>query len=154
MRKQRTREHIIEDLSFNHIERHVLHAGYVLRRVSQNDYGNDGTIDTFNEQGEPENLYIYFQLKSTDHIKYLKSKRSFTFDLSKQDLEFWLYNTNPVIIVLFDAQKEVAYFMDIQDYFRKNRLALRNVRQYIRVYFPENAIFDTKIILELRKLLK
>ena len=126
----------------------------MLRRVNQNDYGNDGTIDTFNEQGEPENLYIYFQLKSTDHIKYLKSKKSFTFDLSKQDLEFWLYNTNPVIIVLFDAQKEVAYFMDIQDYFRKNRLALRNVRQYIRVYFPENAIFDTKIILELRKLLK
>ena len=154
MRKQRTREHIIEDLGFNHIERHVLHAGYVLRRISPNDYGNDGTIETFNEQGEAENLYIFFQLKSTDHIQFDKSKKVFTFDLSKQDLELWLYNRNPVIFLLFDAQKEVAYYFDIQAYFKKNRLALKNIRKFIRVYIPESAIFETKVILELRKQFK
>ena len=154
MGKQRTREHIIEDLGFNHVERHVLHAGYVLRRISHNDYGNDGTIDTFNELGEIENLYIYFQLKSTDNIHYVMSKKAFTFDLSREDLEFWLYNTNPVILILFDAEKEVAYFMDIQAYFNKNRLVFRKMRKFVRVYFPEKDILNTKAILELRKLLK
>ena len=45
MRKQRTREHIIEDLGFNHVERQVLYAGYTVMRYSQsNDYGYDGLI--------------------------------------------------------------------------------------------------------------
>jgi hypothetical protein len=154
MRKQRTREHIIEDLGFNHVERQVLHAGYVFRRINKNDYGNDGTIETFNERGEAENLYIFFQLKSTDHIQFVKSKKVFTFDLSKQDLELWLYNRNPVILLLFDAQKELAYYIDLQAYFNKNRTSLQNIRKFVRVYIPETAVFETKAVVELRKQFK
>lgn len=80
MRKQRTREHIIEDLGFNHVERQVLLAGYVMNRIYQGDYGYDGTINTFHDNGEAENLFIYFQLKSTDNIHLSKSKKAFTFD--------------------------------------------------------------------------
>ena len=69
MRKRRTRQHIIEDLGFNHVERHILLAGYILRRFSQNDYGYDGMIDTFNEEGEAQSLSFMFQLKSTDNIQ-------------------------------------------------------------------------------------
>jgi hypothetical protein len=154
MRKQRTREHIIEDLGFNHVERQVLHAGYVFRRIYQNDYGNDGTIETFNSQGEAENLYIFFQLKSTDHIHFVKSKKVFSFDLSRQDLELWLYNRNPVILLLFDAQKEIAYYLDLQAYFNQNKASLQNVRKFVRVYISEKFIFDTKAVITLRKQFK
>jgi hypothetical protein len=34
MRKRRTRQHIIEDLGFNHIERNILLSGNILRRYS------------------------------------------------------------------------------------------------------------------------
>ena len=38
MRKLRTREHIIEDLGFNHVEKQILLTGYVLQR-NYIDYG-------------------------------------------------------------------------------------------------------------------
>ncbi len=68
MRKQRTREHIIEDLGFNHIERQVLYAGYTLQRYTHNDYGYDALLNTFSDNGEAESHIMYVQLKSTDQI--------------------------------------------------------------------------------------
>ena len=47
MRKQRTREHIIEDLGFNYVERQILYAGHIIQRFTQNDYGYDGIVYTF-----------------------------------------------------------------------------------------------------------
>lgn len=154
MRKQRTREHIIEDLGFNHVEKQVLLAGYILRRNSQNDYGYDGLIHTFNKRGEIENFFMSFQLKSTDNLKLSKSREAFAFDLSRQDLELWLKSKNPVLLILFDAQKDIAYFIDLQSYFNENRVLLKNVRKFVRVYLPKIAVFNAVGVQELRKLLK
>ena len=106
MRKQRTREHIIEDLGFNYIERQILYAGFTVERVRQ-DYGHDGFFVTFNEIGEVEPHLIRFQLKSTDFIKFSEKKQSVNFDLSKRDLELWLLDTNKMLLMLYDAQKEL-----------------------------------------------
>ncbi len=64
MRKQRTRQHHIEDFGMNHIEFHVLVADCTLQRHSY-DYGYDAFITTYNENGEAENGRIEIQLKST-----------------------------------------------------------------------------------------
>jgi Domain of unknown function (DUF4365) len=154
MRKIRTRQHIIEDLGFNHVEKQILVTGYVMNRTYQNDYGYDGTINTFNERGEAENLYVFFQLKSTDNIQKSDKKSSFVFDLSKRDLELWLYNSNPVILLLYDAQEDVAYYADLQAYFEKNKEVLKKVRKFVRVYIPQNTIFNTTAVQGLRKFLK
>ena len=90
MRKQRTREHVIEDLGFNHVERQILYAGYTVQRYMHNDYGYDGLIHTFNEVGEIESDGIYIQLKSTDNIQFSVKSETIVFDLSKRDLELWL----------------------------------------------------------------
>ena len=63
MKKLRTRQHIIEDLGLNHIEKQILLSGNILRRFGENDYGYDGMIDTFNEQGETENLSFKIKFK-------------------------------------------------------------------------------------------
>ena len=39
MRKLRTRQHTIEDLGFNHVERQILYAGFTVQRYLVNDYG-------------------------------------------------------------------------------------------------------------------
>jgi Domain of unknown function (DUF4365) len=146
MRKRRTRQHIIEDLGFNHVERHILLAGFILRRFSHNDYGYDGMIDTFNEQGEAQSLSFMIQLKSTDNIQKSLESETFSFDLSKRDLELWLSCANPVMLVLFDAQEEISYYIDLQSYFKKNRILLENVRKFVRVYFPFTSVFNTSCI--------
>jgi hypothetical protein len=153
MKKLRTRQHVIEDLGFNHIEKQILLAGFVQRRYYSSDYGYDGCIDTFSDLGEIENLSIMFQLKSTDNLVLSNQKKGYIFDLDKRDLELWLSDIRPVILILFDAPKEIAYFINLQTYFQENRKDLANVRKFVRVYLPQTAIFDTMSIKELKKTL-
>lgn len=149
MRKLRTRKHIIEDLGFNHIERQILKAGFTVTPYHHNDYGLDGQFRTFNERGEVENNTIEFQLKSTDKIKHVG--QMIKFDLSKRDLELWLLNNSILLVLIYDAQKEIAYFLDIQAYFHQNRLQLREVDKFIRVDIAIENIFTPESVLLFRK---
>ena len=63
--KQRTREHIIADLSVNHAERAFLLAGYTIDRVFA-DYGYDLIIRTFDDAGHLEPGLICVQMKASD----------------------------------------------------------------------------------------
>jgi Domain of unknown function (DUF4365) len=142
MRKQRTRPHIIEDLGFNHVERQILYAGFTVHRYSSNnDYGYDGLFHTFNERGEYENGIVFFQLKSTDQIQLSQKKKAFVFDLSHRDLELWLADTMTMLLVLYDAQKEIAYYIDLQAYFNENQVEIDEKRKFIRVFIPKENIF-------------
>jgi hypothetical protein len=152
MRKRRTRQHIIEDLGFNHIERQVLYAGYTMYRYSTNDYGHDGFIIFFNELGEIESKIVQFQLKSTDVLKTSVDNNLVIFDLSARDLELWLMSEAKVLFIIYDAIQEVAYFIDLQDYFSKNRKSLQKIRKFVRIYIPKDNIFDKQQIINLRQI--
>lgn len=141
MRKQRIRTHIIEDLGFNHVERQILYAGFTVHRYTNNDYGYDGLFHTFNEQGEYQNGIVFFQLKSTDNIQFLEKKKAFVFDLSHRDLELWLADTMTMLLILYDAQKELAYYIDLQAYFKNNGIEMDKERKFIRIYIPSNNMF-------------
>lgn len=150
MKKLRTREHIIEDLGLNHIERQILLSGNVLKRNQGYDYGYDGTIDTFDSIGQTDNLSFFVQLKSTDSIQLSPQKLGYIVDLSKRDLELWLNSKYPVLLILYDAQQEIAYFVELQTYFNENRLLLKNVRKFVRVFLPQKSVFDKTAIQKLQ----
>jgi Domain of unknown function (DUF4365) len=105
MRKRRTRGHIIEDLGFNHVERQVLLAGYTLQNV-RDDYGYDGYIQTFNENGEIEQSFILMQLKSTDNLQKSENGDKILFDLSVRDLELWLSGREVMVLIIYDVLNE------------------------------------------------
>jgi Domain of unknown function (DUF4365) len=149
MRKLRTRQHIIEDLGLNHVQRQVLKAGFVVQRYGENDYSYDGLIHTFDSNGESDNGMILFQLKSTDNIKFDKSKKVAKFDLSKRDLELWLLSKVTVLLILYDAQAEIAYYLDLQKYFTVNRILLKDVIKYVRVNIPTDNVVTKNIFLSL-----
>ena len=151
MKKRRTRQHIIEDLGLNHIERQILLTGNVLRRFGDHDYGYDGMIETFTEQGEAHNLTYKIQLKSTDVLQFSAQNGGFIIDLSRRDLELWLDSLVPVLLILYDAQKEMAYFTDLQIYFNENKIALKNVRKFVRIFLPSTSVFDKSAIEALQK---
>ena len=152
MRKQRTRTHMIEDLGFNHVERQILYAGFTVHRITHNDYGYDGLITTFNEFGEFESGLINFQLKSTDFIQQSKTRASFVFDLSERDLQTWLIESNLMLFVLYDAQLEKAYFLDLQTYFNDNAMEFNKTRKFVRVYIPFTNIFEASMMQYIRQL--
>lgn len=149
MRKRRTRQHFIEDLGFNYVEKQALLGRCTFNRTSI-DYGLDAELPTFSENGEVENGVIYFQIKSTDKIKSLKLRNDYVFDLSKKDLEYWLSEIFPVIIILYDAKIDIAYFLDLQKYFQENRIFLRKINKFIRIYIPPNNKFNVEAVLNLR----
>jgi hypothetical protein len=153
LRKQRTRAQLIEDLGFNCIEYEIIHAGFTMRRSTPNhDYGFDGYIQFFYPNGEFHPNGAKFQLKSTDNIKYSSVENAFACDLSVKDLVTWLETTENTLLILFDAQNEVAYFTDLQDYFRQNPEVLRNVKKYIRVYLPVQKVFNVQAVQSLPKI--
>ena len=147
MKKLRTRQHIIEDLGFNHVERQVLLAGCTMQKITR-DYGYDGFIHLYNERGEYENGLIQFQLKSTDSLKVMNL--GYAVDLSKRDLELWLFTTLPMLLFLYDAKESKAYFVSLRDYFLENSIALRDVRKFVRIYIPASNLFDAEAMRSLR----
>jgi hypothetical protein len=151
MRKRRTRAHIIEDLGFNHVERQVLLAGYTLERIIH-DYGYDGHIQPFDENGEVEGGLILLQLKSTDKLKLSGKDDSIRFDLSVRDLEFWLSSPNIMVLVVYDAQLNEAFFVELKDYFAKNRASLSEISKFVRIYIPRKNVLSPLAIRNLKNI--
>lgn len=130
MRKHRTRGHIIEDLGFNFIEKQVILTGSIIQRYFT-DYGYDGEIQTFDEKGFFETGYALFQLKSTDYPKLTKNESALLFDLSKRDLELWLFETVPVVLIIYCANWDKAYYVELATHFKKNRIDLKKVIKFV-----------------------
>ena len=112
-RKRRTREHVIADLSVNHVERFALRCGYAVERVRQ-DYGLDLMVFTYTAHGEVENDFIWMQLKATDHLLWNKSHNAVIVRVERAHLLFWLRQSLPVILIVYDGRGEAAYWIHIQ----------------------------------------
>lgn len=116
MRKRRTREHIIADLSVNYTERQALLCGYTVERV-RGDYGYDLLLFTYDANGERETGEVYLQVKATDNLSTLKGAPVIPWRLLQSDLASWLYSTIPVILIVYDVQANNAYWLYVQRYF-------------------------------------
>jgi len=108
LRKRRTCSHVIADLSANHVERQALLCGYSVERVVH-DYGIDMVLYTYTDEDEIEPESVKIQLKATDNLTLLRDGNTISFPVERADLEYWLGEWLPVMLILFDAQEEVAY---------------------------------------------
>lgn len=134
--KLRTREHVLADLSINHVERHALLSGYSVDRT-QHDYGYDLTMATYNERGEIEPGAVYIQVKATDQLDWLAGGETTSWPVSRRDLKLWLEEVYPVILVVYDGKRDKGYWLDIQEYFLGGQASkLFSAGQTIRVHVP------------------
>ena len=138
--KQRTREHIIADLSVNHAERQFLIAGYTSGRVLS-DYGYDMVINTFDDAGHLEPGLIFVQMKASDAPTYNQSGDFVTLRVDERDDIIWREEIYPVALIMYDAAKEAAYYVHYQT------LPL-NSRQSVRI--PTTNRFDANAAKVLR----
>jgi hypothetical protein len=115
-RKLRTREHVLADLAVNHVERQVLLRGHTVERFTH-DYGIDLSVVTYNAAGEVENGLILLQVKGTERAQRLARQQAITFRVERPDLLAWLAELLPVILIVYDAASDVAYWVHVQGYF-------------------------------------
>lgn len=113
IRKTRTRQHIIADLAVNHVERHILRCGWTAQRLNP-DYGLDLLMVTFNRRGEIENGDVRFQIKATDKVKKTAGGNAIAVRLEWRDMIYWLNERSPVILVVYDAQADQAWWLHVQ----------------------------------------
>lgn len=118
-RKRRTREHVIADLSRYHVGRWFVAAGHTADPAGA-DYGYDLAVATFDPNGYVEPGPIFVQLKATDRLPPVDADGCFPFRLDVRDIQLWTAELYPVFVCVFDAGAEVAYWLDVQDYFRVN----------------------------------
>jgi Domain of unknown function (DUF4365) len=141
-RKRRTREHVLGDLGVNYVERQVLLRGWSVDRFTH-DYGIDLFMSTYTDDGELENGRILMQIKATDHLRLLKDKTTFSIPLESRDLRYWLKEPAPVLLIVFDANSDVAYWLNVQEYFDKQQLIdLATVPGRVTVRIPVSNRLD------------
>jgi hypothetical protein len=141
LRKRRTREHVIADLSTNFVERHALLCGFSVERIRL-DYGIDLIVHTYNRKGEIENGRILFQLKATDRIKVSATGSSVFCRLEKADLLYWLGESMPVVVVQYDAKKDIAYWLHIQEHLDAVALDLTSAAKEVTLSMPRANLLD------------
>jgi hypothetical protein len=144
-RKKRTREHIIADLSAHHVEGHILRCGFTAERVVH-DYGVDVYMTTYTAQGEVENDFVLFQLKATDRLKRTSDRSAIVFRLERADLDWWLVETFPVILVVYDAQADVAYWLYVQAHYEGRKGWPANRGKTVTVHLPMGNVVDEDAI--------
>lgn len=144
-RKRRTRAHVLADLSMNYVERQVLLCGFVVEQRLK-DYGYDFVLYTYDQNGEAENGEIFIQVKATDTLPLLADGERIAFPVSEIDLALWLREPMPVILVLYDAQMNVAYWLYVQAYFERQQRerpgSVFPIRRTRTVYLNRSAPFD------------
>ncbi|MEO6522049.1 MAG: DUF4365 domain-containing protein [Mucilaginibacter sp.] len=141
-RTTRTREHVISDLSVHFVEGFVYRESFTCE-VFKGDYGYDLNIYTYTATGEFENGNIFVQLKASDRPKYLKKKSSLSFSMSKKHIEVWFDEPFPVILIIYDAIKLVAYWIYLQKHLRSlPNFSIANVGKSYTVNIPLTNILD------------
>jgi len=147
VRKRRTRSHVIADLSANHVERFALLCGYSVERIAH-DYGIDLILFTYDANGEIDSGQVFLQLKATDAPLLLADGVTISFTVERSDLELWLNEPMPVILVVYDASADRARWLYVQACFeaRPDFDPNRFDSQTLTVHLPPSNVLDTSAL--------
>lgn len=147
-RKQRTRQHVIADLSVNHVERVALLEGCAFVRFDA-DYGYDLVLLTFDRDGYVENGVIFFQLKASESLQ--RVGENFAYDIDIRDYNSWVADDFPVFLVLYDAGTGRAYWVHIQGFFRDSGRRPQAGARTVRVHVPATQVFNRRGLRRVRR---
>ena len=143
-RKRRTRQHVIADLSVNHVERIILDEGHSVHRYAS-DYGYDIALTTFDGEGFAEPGLVLLQLKASENLA--ESGGFYSFDLDVRDYNLWRVEDMPVILVLYDATRRKAYWLHVQGYFQDDSSRQpRKGAKTIRVRVPRSQVLNRRAV--------
>jgi len=143
---------VIADQSVNYVERVVIDEGHTPRRTVH-DYGYDLDVTTYDQDGYVEPGLFYIQIKAAAELK--ESGTNFLFDLDIRDYNLWMDELMPVVLVLYDASRRRAYWLDVQDYFRRDfgRRPRKNAKT-VRVLVGKRRVFNGRAVAALRVIVR
>ena len=144
-RKTRTREHVIVSQSLAHVEKFIVAAGHTAERPLS-DYGYDLSMSTFAPNGGTEPGNVWFQLKATDALALMRDGDTILFPLEWKDVSLWREEPMPVILVVYDAAQEVAYWLYTQALFQSDVRFRENDSGTITVHLSRSNVLDKRAV--------
>jgi hypothetical protein len=149
-RKQRTRQHVIADQSVNHVERFIIDEGHTAEKF-YHDYGYDLVMYTYDNQGYLEPGSTYLQLKASETLK--PAGTDYVYDMDIRDYNLWTHEKMPVVLILFDASRRRACWLDVQRYFHTNAgHRPKQGAKSVRVRVPARQVVNRRAIAAFRGL--
>jgi hypothetical protein len=150
-RKRRTREHVIGEMGVNHVERQALKCGYAVERVTH-DYGIDLFLFTYDDNGETEAGWIPLQVKATDAVRTSRDGRFVSIRVDRADLRSWIIEAYPVILIVYDAKRNRAYWLYIQEHFAESRFRISSGSDRTSIHIPVKQVLNSAAIRRIRGL--
>lgn len=144
-RKKRTRQHVIADLGVNFVERIILLTGFTPNEPRY-DYGFDLLMVTFGSDGNVENGGVWFQVKSTDHLRLHADGTTAPFVVNTTDLNLWLFDPYPVILVLYDGIEDRAFWVDLQEYAERAGIEIDDVGATVTIRVPMTNLLTVEVV--------
>lgn len=92
------------------------------------------------------------QLKATDHLKTSRDGRSALVGVERRDVLSWMRELYPVILVLYDAARDLAYYLVIADYFAGANVFVRLKGATVTVPVPLDNVVSEQAIRHLARL--
>jgi hypothetical protein len=119
MPKRLTPAQILGQQGVNLIEERVLAMGFAWHPTNQAlEVGIDGHIEIRDVQtGRMSGSFLYVQSKARTALER-ETETSFEFTCTRDDLEYWLSGTAPVLLVVFKPREKQAWWVSVKDYFR------------------------------------
>jgi hypothetical protein len=151
---RRTREHVIEEMSLNFLERKVLERGHQLVPATRREYGHDATMFHFSpETGEIENGEVRFQLKATDHLD-AEGEFAICPAIETRHLHYWYWEAQrlPFVLVLYDAARHRGYWVDIRRYIEDVLTGLDPEQKTTTIRIPRSSRISVRTIDQFREM--
>jgi hypothetical protein len=92
--------------------------------VPEPEYGTDALMLHFSpESREIENGWVEFQVKATDELRFVEDGKCVTCAVELAHVRYWIWEeSHPFILVLYDARKHRAFWIDIESYLDNERI--------------------------------
>ena len=132
------------------MERIILDAGHTAHRLTS-DYGYDLVLVTYDEDGYVEPGFLPIQVKAAETLR--KIGTNFVMDLDIRDFNLWMQEETPVILILYDASRRQAYWLDFQRHFeREDQQKPKKGARWVRVHVPRQQLVSRRAIERMREL--
>jgi tetratricopeptide (TPR) repeat protein len=136
----RTREHQLDDLSNTFLE-NVLPVEWKFTRSSGREYGVDGEVEIFEEDGAAKGTKFYVQLKSSDADL---DNKFYNESLKTSTYNYWMNLDMPVLILKFSTKENRMYFRWIHEFLSEKDL--KKQASFTFKFNPQNWLNDLAFI--------
>jgi hypothetical protein len=123
-RPRRTREHIIASQSVNYVEGIIIDRGHTAEKTF-NDYGIDLLVNTYDAEGYLDGGEAKIQIKASDRPRYNRKSGTVACKVEARHMNAWQREPMPVFLVIFDAQKRIAFWIDVQRWLEESQTPLK-----------------------------